>query len=393
MKKNALLIILFFVLFLCIFVLNKIFNVNTINYTLNSKYKIKEIHYRDNYYFEVKIKKNIYPFRIYYDLNNQKKVISDILYYKDKNYECILPVFNKVSYTDFMCMKDNIIYDYNAIKTTDIKLDEFVKSAKYYNKSILNNIENFKGNNIIKYNNYNINNIVAITTYNGLQIDKYDLTLFENDVYKNELSIFTGNYYLSANYNSKYEFNEFYLVDLYDKKVEIIKSKYDISFDSYIQGVVDNKIYLYDIDNESQYEIDVNLKLINLISNNKYIKYYSNNKWGKLNKNKANKKVLFNYDSLDNNFTKYDLSIESDNYYYLFENQGIYYKLYRADKNNINIVKSLIDVPTTNISFKDNYLYYVYKDTLYYYSDSALKLEILKNSELEYNNSIKYYIY
>lgn len=393
MNKNVLFVILCSILFICILVLCRIFSINTINYTLDNKYKIKETRYEDNYYFEIKTKNSLYPFRVYGDLKEKRKIISDILYYKDKNYECILPIFDTKTYTDFLCIKDNIMYDYNNIKNNDLKLDEFVESSNYYNSSMVNNNSNFKGDNIIKYNNYSIKNVVAITTYNGLQIDKYNLNLFNNDIYKNELSIFVNNYYLSANYNSKYEFNEFYLVDLYDKKLEIIKSKYDISFDSYLQGVVDNKIYLYDIDNESQYEIDINLKKINLISNNKYIKYYSNNKWSKLNKIKANKKTLFNYDSLDNNFSNYDLSVESDNYYYLFEDQGVYYKLYRVDKNNINIAKYLIDVPTTSISFKDNYLYYIYKDTLYYYSDSTLKLEILKNSELEYNNSIKYYIY
>ena len=96
---------------------------------------------------------------------------------------------------------------------------------------------------------------------------------------------------------------------------------------------------------------------------------------------------------MDNDFTSYDYVEEVDNYYYLYKKDGISYKLYRVDKNNINIYKYIIDVPTTNIYFKDNYLYYVYKDKLYYYSDSTGLKIILENSELEFNDTIKYYIY
>ena len=190
-----------------------------------------------------------------------------------------------------------------------------------------------------------------------------------------------------------FTFNEFYIVNINNKQITKIKSRNDISYDSYIEGVVDNKVYLYDKDNENQYEIDIDNNEINIVSSDKYIKYYSNNKWEKMNKAKANKEVYFDYSTRDNYFTKYDYVKQSSDYYYLFKQDGISYKLYRVDKNNIDIYKYILDIPTTNINVVNNDLYYIYKNKLYYYSDMVGLKTLLENSELEFNDTIKYYIY
>ena len=200
-------------------------------------------------------------------------------------------------------------------------------------------------------------------------------------------------YYIIADYERNYTFKYFYIVNLSTKEVKKLETKRDISYDSYIQGIVDNKLYIYDKDNENQYEINVINNEINLISSDKYIKYYTNNKWEKMNKVKANKEIYFDYETLDNYFTDYDIVKESRDYYYLFKRDGISYKLYRVDKNNIAVYKYILDVPTTDITFNDNYIYYVYKNKLYYYSDSVGIKTILENSELEFNDTIKYYIH
>ena len=239
----------------------------------------------------------------------------------------------------------------------------------------------------------NLKKTAVISTYNGLIINDKKIELFEKDIYNNKLSTFINNYYIIADYDKNYSFDFFYIVNLDTKKVTKLESRYDISYDSYIQGIVDNKVYLYDKDNENQYEIDVNNNKIKIISSDDYIKYYTNKKWEKLNKAKANKEIYFDYETLDNKFPSYNYVKEIGDYYYLYKKDGISYKLYRVDKNNIDIYKYLLNVPTTNINFKDNYLYYVYKDKLYYYSDSTGLKTMLENSEIEFNETIKYYIY
>ena len=293
------------------------------------------------------------------------------------------------------CYKDEILYNYYNFVGNNTSLDKYVNSIELYN---INEFENKAINTetigTIKYNIFtNLSNTVAITTYKGLTINDNEINLFKKDIYNNKLSTFIDNYYIIADYEKNYSFNYFYVVNLDNRKINKLESKNDISYDSYIQGIVDNKIYLYDKDNEVQYEIDVKGSSIDIISSDNYIKYYSNNKWEKMNKAKANKEIYFNYETLDNYFTSYDYVEETDNYYYLLKKDGISYKLYRVDKDNIDVYKYLLDVPTTNIYFSNDYLYYVYKNKLFYYSDGTGLKTILENSELEFNDTIKYYIY
>ncbi len=395
MNKKYKLIILLIVLIILIIVLKQILTFNSITYKLNidnNKINIKET-YKDNYYIELTFNKKVYPFRIYKNLN-KRKIIKDAFIYKDDSVECVLPIIDNSLYTDMMCFKDDILYDYNSIKGEFINLDKYVESIDLYNSNNFDNtILDTKIVGTVKYNTFdNFDKITAITTYNGLFINGESIELFEKDIYNNKLNAFIDGYYITADYESTYTFRYFYIVNLNTKEIRKLESKIEISYDSYIEGIVDDKLYIYDKDNENQYEIDIENNEIKLISSDKYIKYYNNKKWEKMNKTKANNEIYFNYETLDNYFTDYDLVKESDEYYYLFKKDGISYNLYRVDKNNIEVYKYLLDVPTTDIKFNDNYLYYIYKNKLYYYSDCTGIKTILENSELEFNDTIKYYI-
>ena len=395
-KKNKLLVLLVLLIGLII-ICRRVLVFESINYKLSidgSKIKIKEV-YNKNYYIEINTGKHIYPIRIYENLNEKRKIVKDIYFYKDDTIECVLPIINNKTYTDIMCYQDEILRDYHNIIGENLKLDKYVDSINLYNINQYNKEPSSKKTiGSIKYNLHdNFTNSIAITTYNGIVIDGEEIKLFENDVYSNKISTFINNYYVVADYDNKYSFNYFYIVDLKTKEVNKLKSKEDISYDSYIQGIVDNKIYVYDIDNENQHEIDMEKRSINVISSDKYVKYYSNKKWEKMNKVKANKEILFDYKVLDNNFTKYDYVKESENYYYLFKKDGIFYKLYRVDKKNTEVYKFIFEVPVTNLFYNDNYIYYTYKNKLYYYNDITGLKVVLENSELEFNNTIKYYIY
>jgi len=398
MKRKVKVLVLLIILLILGMLCKRVLTFDSISYKIkvdDNKIKVKEIVNKDNYYIEIKTDKNIYPIRIHNDIMKKRKIVKDIYLYKDKNIECILPIINDELLIDMMCYKDELLYDYHALVGENYSLDKYVNSIKIYNINNFKNKEiNKKTIGTVKYNIFNnFNNIVAITTYKGLIINEEEINIFKKDIYNNNLSVFIDKYYIIADYEKKYSFNNFYIVNLDNKKIAKLESKNDISYDSYIQGIVDDKIYLYDKDNENQYEINIKENKIKIVSSNNYIKYYNNKKWEKMNKTKANKEIYFDYETLDNDFTSYDYVEEVDNYYYLYKKDGISYKLYRVDKNNINIYKYIIDVPTTNIYFKDNYLYYVYKDKLYYYSDSTGLKIILENSELEFNDTIKYYIY
>ena len=389
--------LIFYIIIICvlIFVLNKILNLKDLNYTLkikNTKFNIKENYNNEYYNLEIKNKDYIYNINIYENLKDKRKIVNNIYYYSDKKYECILPIINGKVLTDVMCYKDNIIYNYNSIKGENIKLDKFVFDIKEY-KNNYDNKDTYRDLDTLKFYDNKINNIVSVSSYKGLYINSMSINLFKKDVYSNKISIFIDNFYLSANYNENHEFNSFYLVNLKNSEIEQIELKEPISFDSFIQGIVENKVYLYDYDNDIQYEIDVYNKKVNIVSSREYIKYYTNEKWEKLSKSKVKRTTYFDYSTLDNNFTDYDYVKETKYYYYLFEKSNKVYKIYRVNKNNINIKTYLGIIPTNTIEANKDYFYYMNDNIIYYYSDITGFKKIFEDSEIEFNETIKYYIY
>ena len=383
-RKSIVIVIVIILLFLAI----KKFNVKNIKYTIksnNTKYTIVEKRNKDYYYFDITGNKKIFSINIF-GLSDHKKQINKIYSFNNDNYSCVLPLFSDKVLTDIMCYKEDILYNYQSIKNKDKELDDYVKTIKEYKIEKVDSKEN-KFNNIISYYD-DINKKVSITTYKGLIIDKEEVKLFDKDVYNNKISTYIDNYYITADYNSNYEFEKFYLVNLSNKEVSTIKVKNPISFDSYIQGIVDNKLYIFDPENEVQYEINPRNKEINIVSND-YIKYYSNNKWSKVSVKQAKKELLFSYEELGNKYNDYDKAFENNYYTYLIKDKS----LYRINKNNIKIKTYILDVPVKDISTNKDYLYYIYNEGLYYYSDvTGLKL-VLINKELEFNKNIKCYIY
>lgn len=111
--KKLLLIILSLGLFFCCFqfIINLFLKEHNINYSLisnDNKYSIKEYYVDNTYYFNIKDKyKNIYNFYYNKYYNNMDQIINKILYYKNKDLSCILPVYNKSDYNDLYCIYKN----------------------------------------------------------------------------------------------------------------------------------------------------------------------------------------------------------------------------------------------------------------------------------------------
>lgn len=397
MNKKTRLSILILILIILILICKMILKIDRISYKVkyNDKdFYVDETFKNNNYYIEIKHSNTVYPIRIYNN-NKKRKIIDKIYYYKDKTHECLLPIINGKISVDMMCYKDNILYDYNKVIGDNSKLDDYIKTIEEYDiNKFKDNTSNEKTIGTVKlYRNNDIDKSVVITTYKGLIINGMEIELFKNDIYNNEISTFIDNYYLTADYDNTYDFDYFYLVNLTSSNIEKIKIKDSISLDSYIQGIVDNKVYLYDKDNENQYEIDVAKKEIKLIASGDKVKYYKNNKWETINKLKAKKELYFDFTTLNNDFTDYDQVIESKDYYYLLNKNNKNYDLYRVDKNNLEIYKFIGTIPTNLIYTKDNYLYYEFNNKLYFYSDNLGVRTLLEDTEFSFNNTIKYYIY
>lgn len=367
----------------------------------NNIFEIKEISNFDNnsYLYEVKINETLFSFQIFNDYNKDYKVLKDIYYYKDEDYECILPVFKgEKLFTDVMCMNNGYLVYYHNINNDNVT--NFVDGINIYDEKQFKdnaNSEIKEGITIYK-DNLVENHYLSFTNYKGIyninskfDYSIYNVTLFKNDVYNQKLGIFVNNYYVVADYNEKDSFNKINVIDLVSLKTSTIVSNKSISLDSYIQGIVDNKIYLYDKENNVQYEIDPSKETIIKLSNE--IKYY-NGTWSTMSVKEAKEEKKFIVDTVDYDDNQYEKIDQTDSYYYLYKKNGTKYDCYRINKQNKS---GLIYLFTTDslelINYVGNYVYFINDNDVYVFNDLFGIKKIINYKEIEFNKNIKFYVF
>ena len=354
---------------------------------------------KHNYYFEIKSEDLKMNFQVFQNYNKSKKIITKLKYYDAGEYKCILPIFktNKIL-TDIMCIKNDNINYYHDLNNP--KLDKFVKELKKYGYNKENQIDEtvskkLSNTQTLYENNLIPNHYLAIENYKGITLISNTIKsveIFKNDVYKKPLSTFAGKYYIVADYNEKYSFKKFYAINLINGNIKEIRSYNEISFDSIVQGTVDNEIYIFDKDAEVQYKINIDKETIKKIDNE--IKYY-NGKWTTMTLSEAlSEKTFSNYytDEIAG-YDKVDKLGKEQGYYYLYKKENNKYKVFRADVQNPKLITYLFDTNTPNsIVYLEDYIYFKNGTTIYYYSKKG-KRKIIDNAELKFNDDISFYAY
>ncbi len=346
----------------------------------------------NNYYFDIKSENTNLNFQINKNYNKEKKVIKNLIYQTIDEYECLLPIFkNKQILTDVMCLKNDTIYNIHDLNIDKETFKKYGYDENKYtdnpNEITVSNTETLYKENIPK------NSYIASESYRGLTlIGSKDsmIKLFENDVYKKDISIYTGKYYLVADYNSEYTFKYFHLVNIINGEKKTIRSYDDISFDSYIMGAVDGEVYLFDKENQKQYKISIKEESVDQIGSKDNIKYYDGT-WKTITLSEA-----LNEKHFENNkagIKGYDKTEKIGNYYYLYKKEGEKYKVYRADIQNKDLKTYLFDTSDlSSIIYIKDKIYYRNGDTFYYYGENGSR-KILKNTELEFNSDISLGVY
>ena len=367
----------------------------------NNIFEVKEISNFDNnsYLYEIKINETNFSFQIFNDYNKDYKVLVDIFYYKDANYECFLPVFkDEKTFTDVMCMNNgHLVYYHNL---NDENVDNFVDSIKIYDKNKFidaTDSETKEGINIYK-NNLIDKHYIGITNYKGFyNVNKsfnsivHNISLFGKDIYNQKLGIFVDNYYVVADYNEKNTFNKINVINLITLKSSTIVSDKSISFDSYIQGIVYHKLYLYDKDNNIQYEIDPSKESIIKLSNE--IKYYDG-QWSTMSVKEAKEEKMFITNRIDYENSEYVKIDQTDSYYYLYKKNGNKYDCYRINKQNqLGLIYLFSTQSIDLINYVNNYVYFVDDNKIKVFNDTFGIKNIIEYKELEFNKNIKFYVY
>ena len=364
----------------------------------------------DGYFFNIKFDGYSIPFKVLKKYNKQKRIVSNVDIYYGDSYVCALIKLKKDdNISDIKCIKDDIIYFYSSIRGKDTKLDNLVDQSDYEILRYRSDTQSFDKDKIKYYpNNYIDDYVIALGYYKGLYLfgnsilsNTRFITLFTNDQYAKEIEGLVDNYYIVADYNSSHEFLNFYAINISTGNSITLVSKNEISFNSYIEGSYNGKLYLIDIQNKKQYEINPKKKEINLIGDeNSGALVYTKEGWITKNINEViDNKIRF-YDNLVDSIDgqKYDnlklIGNEYGIYYYFNKNGSLYdaYMIYAQDKNQTrHYLFSSNDI--NRIKFIDDNVFYINDDEIKVYGPRTGIRTILKFNELKYNSNLKFYVY
>lgn len=414
MKKLFFMLITLFAMYLGIqFVFNFFSKGNKSDYIItegNIDFNINEQSYfldgENNYSYVIQANNNTFNFQVKHNFNKADRVITSIKYFNDDKYECILPIFkNKLILMDVLCYNNGKMNYYYKLKGRNKNLDSFVSSIDEYNvEQFTDNSSNEKIEGIFVYKDNLIDeHYIGMHNYKGIyDISSefnsvvYNISLYKNDVYNQKISAFVDEYFISADYDKEHQFNKFNVVNMVKLDTYTITSDKAISIDSYIQGVVDGKVYLYDKDSKIQYEINVDKESIISYSGDN-IKYYKDGTWTTMSIKDANNELKFSdkvIDIEDNNYVKIDKVGNEVGYYYLYKKNGNAYDVYRRNVNNENAMIYLFTTKTLNsVYYVDEYIYFVNGNLLQVYNDEFGIKNILQFKELEFNNNFKFNVY
>ena len=264
----------------------------------------------------------------------------------------------------------------------DLETKEAVGTSSVYTKNLKEKdtitLWNYKGIEIIRSKNASVKPI--------LNFDKYE----------NTQGYLVGNYYIVPNYLSSkvQEFDSVTLINLENSKTDTISLGYTLSSDTYINGIVDNKLYYTDPSNLLQIEINPVKKIARLIGSNEIGGQLYNGKWQNANiYDFRENHILFEEEIVEEVKNKFDYQqiIMSNNNYYILTKQG---EVYRVSNHHLDSPILLYKQNGIhNLKVVANTIYFIIDDTLYYQDEGSNIIPVLKNNELRYNTVNRVDIY
>lgn len=404
MKKVIKLLIGIFILVLIFELIAYIFKTHhDITYTLkdaNQTFKINEVYKNKKYYFKITSKDLVYSFEIPDEFHKKKEVITKIYSYQKDDLYCIYPAIEKNENTNILCSKNNKSYAYTNYEKELTPFIETLKKQGYNSPSWQEKSNSSKKIETLSayQNNIKEKTYIYIYKYNGFfSISKDSLEqikLFENDTYINHLGTNIDKYYLIPNYDQKYDYDELYVIDMTNNKVKQRNLKYKISKDSYINGVIDNELYIFDKDELKQYKISKKGKKIKEVGNKEDGALYYNLKFETksvydFRDEELKFKTIKDYISqVEKNTSINYLQKTEDTYYYQTKNNDVYY--YNLNSKTKVL---LFNQKISDFTLVKDTLYFISDDTLYSYNFQEGLKKLITYSELSFNSKNRLAIY
>ena len=304
------------------------------------------------YTIKIEKKKNTFEFIGTNGHVSKRKLINKVEEYSNEDTTCII-VDSDIINHPISCIQEDELIDYHLTKDVLPKryYKEENKKETTYKELTLNNLDN------TTYYIWNYQGFYKVNKNEQKEID-----VFETDTYDIKLATIIKDYLVVADYDQKYNFNKFKLINLKNNKVSEFKFKEDISFDSRILGVHKNNFYILDEKNEIEYEVNIKKKKITKVNG----KLYQNGKWEKVNIHKI---------KTDN------LKFENPkDYIYEIKDGLVMYQ--RGFKTPIKIS----DKEVKTIVYENNdTVYYIADDSLYKYNFEDGERKVLSYFELNFN--------
>lgn len=319
------------------------------------------------YYFSATSTDEVYDIVLESDLKSKRKLIDNAELYIKGDKRCLYLLSSTLK-TYPICFDGGKRVDYFKIKD-DLSIDFSQENISSPKKTTFANIE--------------VQNLfdrkLAIWNHSGFiyfSSDTYrQLDFFEEENYADEYSFQIGKYVLIPNYDEKYNFTRFYLLDMETGKTKVWNLGISINYNFYFLGFYEDKGYIIDRKERNEYELDPKKQKINIISQNGMGKVWDGQIWKELSMTK-----LVNDDYHFNNDLPIDFSIEKNKIYmYYFKGRmGIEI----SDRNISKIVKSY-----------GHEVFYIVNDSLYSYSPYHGEILLAHYSEWEFNKDNTIYIY
>lgn len=389
-KKQIKIIIILFLLIIPILFLRKVFiREYDIIYEKN-KYIINEIYkYKDKtdtYEINIKNKNQELTYILNNNFNKNKKIIKNLKVYKENNLTCILPIYTKKIENKLYCLKDNIQVSNYYLKDND-SYKKILKKAKNYKiKTYSENKKTSTYKKIQVYdNNISREDLFTIWDYKGISIIEKDkksyIKFLDYDLYDDIKTIIYDKYFVLFENNHVDGIKNIHYYDLEKDKLKIYNPEIVISKDFYINGVVDNLIYVTDNKTKKEYTINLKKEEITQINKaNEYLTYYDN-EFKSLTKSDffMETQIFYNKKVIDKKISNEE-HIKENNVYYFLENNNFYRQ--RINRNK-ELLFSLDEIKEWKII--SDKIIIISEDTLYLYDDNRGLVPIVKSNELNYN--------
>lgn len=346
------------------------FSVRAKNYDIQysiKDYSIEEAFLKEEKYysFSVELDGVKYVMNVANKYLHKKKLIVDIDVLETSEAKCVLLKSDKFS-TYPVCLKNEQFVDYDLLNERDeafYKRDDSKKSGL-----------NYEG--IEFYNTLDKNYLIWDHKgyYYISRNDQRRIEFLNKDTYQNTLAYGVSKYVITPNYDEDYVVNKFFVIDISTGKLSEWNLEEEISNNYYYLGDVDGKIYMVDRKNRKEYSLDPAKKKIEQVDRDEMGRIYSDG-WENVSMTKLvsadyafNREKAYSF-NLDDRILKVKLAGSKDS-------------ILVTDKEVDKIVAS-----------RNEEVFYLVGDVLYNYSLLKGEAEVLKYSELNFNNTNSIFVY